>query len=88
MRLIDRHTLRFVERRSIAMIDMGIVFQVEGHAAPIIGADGHMSGRHLLYRTKCSVLDPHAALVAQEHHPVAAGKVALTAFGFHVHVCA
>ena len=88
MRLIDRHPLRFVEGRGITMTDMGIVLQLERHIAPIIGADGHMSGRHLLNGAKRPVLDPHAALVAKEHHPVAAGKVALAPLGLHVHIAA
>jgi hypothetical protein len=58
VRVIDRHPLRFVEGRGIAMIDMGIVFQTKRHTAPVIGADSHVSGRHLLDSAKRSVLDP------------------------------
>lgn len=63
MRLIDRYPLRLVERGGVAVVDMGIVFSIERDAAPVIGGDGHMSGRHLLNRAKRSVLDPHAARI-------------------------
>jgi hypothetical protein len=46
MRLIDRHALRFVDGRGIAMIDMGIVLEVERDLSAIVEPHRHAVGRH------------------------------------------
>src|SRR3546814_20404888 len=48
MPLIDRHALRFVDGRGIAMIDMGIVLEVERHLSASIEPHRHAVGRHPL----------------------------------------
>src|SRR3546814_13782676 len=41
MRPIDRHALRFMDGGGIAMIDMGIIFQVERDRSPVIEPHRH-----------------------------------------------
>ena len=48
MRPIDRYTLRFVNGSGIAMIDMGIVFQVERDRSPVIEPHLNAIGRYAL----------------------------------------
>ena len=57
-------------------------------AAPVIEAHRHALGRYPLDRRQRAVLDPHAALVAQEHDAVAGRELPLAALGFHRHVVA
>src|SRR3546814_3696179 len=63
MPLIDRHALRFVDGRGIAMIDMGIVLEVERHLSAIIEPHRHAVGRHVLDLPQRAVL--HAR--SEEH---------------------
>ena len=52
-RPIDRpHPLRLVERHGIAMVDMGVILEVERDTAPVIGADGHMSRAIIMARAR------------------------------------
>lgn len=88
MGAIDRHALRFVDRRRIAMIDMRIILRVERDPAPVIKADAHAFGRYLLDRPQRAVLHTEPALVAKEHDAVAGRKLALAALGLHHHVLA
>jgi len=86
MRLIDRHALRFMNGRRIAMIDMGIVFQVERNAAAIVELHRHAVGRHALDLAQRAVLHAKPALVLQEHDAVAIGELARAPLGRHAHV--
>lgn len=45
MHAIDRHTLRLVDRRGIAVIDIGIVLQIEGYRSPIVEHHCHARWR-------------------------------------------
>src|SRR3546814_1694116 len=78
---IDGHALRLVDRGGIAVIDMGVILQVERDRAAIVQRHGHACRRDVLNRTERSVLYPQAALVAQEHDPVAGCEGALAPFG-------
>src|SRR3546814_13432187 len=81
MRAIDGHALRLVDRGGIAVIDMGVILQVERDRAAIVQRHGHACRRDVLNRTERSVIYPHDALVAQEHDPVARCAGALAPFG-------
>src|SRR3546814_8755376 len=48
MRPIDRHALRFMDGGGIAMIDMGIIFQVERDRSPVIEPHRHAVVRYAL----------------------------------------
>ncbi|GAA3277557.1 hypothetical protein GCM10020258_59360 [Sphingomonas yabuuchiae] len=76
VRAIDRHALRLVERRRIAVIDRGIVLRLERDAPASVQPDGHALGADLLDRTERAVLHPQRPLVPQEHQAVAAREVA------------
>src|SRR3546814_13016296 len=55
MRPIDRHALRFMDGGGIALIYMGIIFQVERARSPVIEPTRHAAGRYapdLPHRTK------------------------------------
>src|SRR3546814_4269611 len=52
VRPIDRHALRFMDGRRIAMIDMGIVFQVERDRSTVVEPDRHMLWRNPLDLTQ------------------------------------
>src|SRR3546814_10055529 len=67
MRLIDRHALRFVDGGGIAMIDMGIVLEVERDPPAIVEPHRHAVGGHALDMAQRAVLHAKAALVFQEH---------------------
>src|SRR3546814_9576749 len=56
VRPIDRHALRFMDGRRIAMIDMGIVFQVERDRSTVVETDRHMLWRNPLDLTQRAVL--------------------------------
>ena len=58
MRPIDRYTLRFVNGSGIAMIDMGIVFQVERDRSPVIEPHRNAIGRYALDLPQRAVLHP------------------------------
>jgi hypothetical protein len=71
MGAIDRHALRFVDGRGIAMIDMGIILEVErdrGRVEP----HRHAVARHRSIVPSVPFFTPSAALVLQEHDAVAA----------------
>src|SRR3546814_10806126 len=57
MRPIDRHALRFIDGGGIAMIDMGIIFQVERDRSPVIEprSEEHTSELQSLMRNSYSV---------------------------------
>src|SRR3546814_6408462 len=57
------------------------LLQVERDRAAIVQRHGHACRRDVLNRTERSVLYPQAALVAQEHDPVAGCEGALAPFG-------
>ena len=88
MGAIHGHTLRFVDRRGIAVVDAIVVLQVERHIAAVIGAHGHALGVDLLDGPERAVLHAKPALVSQEHHAVARCEVPGTAFGGDIHVVA
>ena len=48
VRACHSHALRFMDGRRIAMIDMGIILEVERNAAPVIETDGQVLGADLL----------------------------------------
>src|SRR3546814_4681775 len=85
MRLIDRHALRFVDGGGIAMIDMGIVLEVERDPPAIVEPHRHAVGGHALDLAQRAVLHAKAALVFQEHDAVAAGELPCPPFGRHAH---
>lgn len=58
MGAIDGHALRLVERRRIAMIDMGVILGVERDLTAPVQPDGHALRRHPLDRAKRAVLHP------------------------------
>src|SRR3546814_1944967 len=60
---------------------MGVILQVERDRAAIVQRHGHACRRDVLNRSERSVLYPQAALVAQEHDPVAGCEGALAPFG-------
>src|SRR3546814_4129475 len=86
VRPIDRHALRFMDGRRIAMIDMGIVFQVERDRSTVVEPDRHMLWRNPLDLTQRAVLHPKPALVLEEHDAVAAGELPRAPLGLHLHV--
>src|SRR3546814_6481288 len=61
MRPIDRHALRFMDGGGIAMIDMGIIFQVERDRSPVIEPHRHAVGRYALDLPQRAVLHAKAA---------------------------
>lgn len=71
MRAIDRDALRLVDRRGVAVIDPIIILHIERDRTAIVELNRHASRAHALDAAERAVLDPEAALVAQEHHPVA-----------------
>src|SRR3546814_10616649 len=73
---IDRHALRFMDGGGIAMIDMGIIFQVERDRSPVIEPHRHAVGRYALDLPQRAVLHAKAAFVFQEHDAVAARELA------------
>src|SRR3546814_19165605 len=75
VRPIDRHALRFMDGRRIAMIDMGIVFQVERDRSTVVEPDRHMLWRNPLDLTQRAVLHPNPALGLEEHDAVCAGEL-------------
>src|SRR3546814_8803105 len=75
VRPIDRHALRFMDGRRIAMIDMGIVFQVERDRSTVVEPDRHMLWRNPLVLTPRAVLQPTPALVLEEDDAVDAGEL-------------
>ena len=50
MGAIDRHALRFMERRRIAVIDIGVILGVEPDLTAIVQLHGHTLGRYPLDR--------------------------------------
>src|SRR3546814_2331513 len=64
MRAIDGHALRLVDRGGIAVIDMGVILQVERDHAAIVQRHGHACRRDVLNRTERSVLYPQRS---EEH---------------------
>src|SRR3546814_5604067 len=48
MRAIDRHALRFMDGGGIAVIDMGIIFQVKRDRSAIVQLHRHALRRYLL----------------------------------------
>src|SRR3546814_6127332 len=70
----DRHALRLVDRRRIAMIEFAVILDVERDAAPVVGAHRHTLIADALDRPERAVLHFQAALVAQEHDAVAGCK--------------
>jgi len=88
MRTIDRHALRFVEGRGIAVIDRRITLRRERHLAPAVEPHCHALRRDVRDRPQRAVLHAQRSLVAQEHAPVARGEVAMPAVGRERHVLA
>mgnify|MGYP001583534084 CR=1 FL=1 len=76
MRLIDRHALRLVEGGGIAVIDMGIVLEVERDLPAIVHLHRHALGADALQRAQRSVLHAKAAIVAEEHDPITGREIA------------
>ena len=83
---VDGHTLRLVDRRGVAVIDVSIVLEVKGDRPPIIGAHAHAGGADVLDRPQRPVLHAKAAFVLEEHDPVAGGKSPLAALNGQPHV--
>ena len=77
VRAVHRDALGFVDRRRIAVIHVRVVLQVEAHRALIVEAHRERGALQPLQRAQRAVLHPHAALVAQEHHPVTGREHAL-----------
>ncbi len=53
-----------MDRRRIAMIDMGIIFEVERDRTSVVGAHGHGGGGGALDRSERAILHFEGALVA------------------------
>src|SRR3546814_29543 len=58
MRAIDRHALRFMDGGGIAVIDMGIIFQVKRDRSAIVQLHRHALRRYLLDLPQRAVLTP------------------------------
>jgi len=72
MGAVYRHALRLVDGRRIAVIDLVVVFQVEGDGTAIVGAHRHGFFANLLDGPERTVLHAKAALVLQEHDAIPA----------------
>src|SRR3546814_10619415 len=81
MAAIDRHALRLVDRRGIAMIDMGIEFEIDVDAFAIVEPNRQPLGACPFDRSERAILDPHRFLVAQEKNAVLSCKFARSALG-------
>jgi hypothetical protein len=75
---IDREPLRLVDRGSVAMIDLVVVLDVERDCSAVVEQHGHAGSRDALDGPERAVLHAKAALVLQEHNPVAASQHTLT----------
>ncbi len=88
VRAIDGDALALVDRRRIAVIDLGVILEVEGDAAAAVEPHGHPRGRDLLDLAQHAVLHPQPAIVLQEHQPVAGRELARGALSLDGHVLA
>ena len=91
--MVHGDALALVDRRRIAVVDVGVVLQIEPDIAPRaeqwvgpLETDGKTCasaavGFDPLHRPEGPVLHPHRALVAQEHHPVSSREGALAPLG-------
>ncbi len=77
MHPVNGHALRLVDGGGIAMIDSGIVLEIEGHRRTVVEHHRHAGRGDAFNPPQRAVLDAKAALVASEHHPVAGRKVPL-----------
>ena len=75
MRRVDRHALCLVNCRGVAVIEMGIVFELERHGTAGIELHGHVAGVHRLDDAQRTVLDTETPVVLEEHDAVAEGKI-------------
>ncbi|MCY1170355.1 hypothetical protein D9M73_104230 [compost metagenome] len=80
MDAVDGYPLRLVDRGGVAVIDLVIVLDVERDRAPIVEHHRHACLREGLDGAERSILHAHAALVFQEHDPVAGRECTATAF--------
>jgi hypothetical protein len=63
MRLVHGHALCLVDRGGIAVIDMGIILDIEGDGAAVVRPHGDLLRVHLLDGAERAVLHVQAALV-------------------------
>ena len=85
---VDRHALRLVDGRGIAMVDPVIILEVEADGSAIVGLHGHALRVDLPDGPERAVLHAKAALIPQKHDAISAGEVAYAAFDRHTHLVA
>ena len=76
MGAIDRHALRLVDGRGIAVVDPVVVLEVERDIPPVIGAHRHGLRADLFDGPERAVPDAKPAFVLQEHDAIPAGEAA------------
>ena len=80
---VDRHALRLVDSGGVTVVEMVVVLECHRHhRAPLsrraVMAVGDISST----RPSVPFLEAQAALVPEEHDPVAGGELANAALGF------
>lgn|GEM_PF-2698779 len=81
MHTVNRHPLRLVDRGSVAVVDLVVVFDVERDRTPIVEHHRHARLGEVLDGAERAVLNAHAAFVLEEHDPVAGFERAAPALG-------
>jgi hypothetical protein len=76
---VDRHALRLVNRRGVAVIEVSIVLEVECDGAAGIKPHRHAGSIHGLKDAQGTVLDAEAAVILEEQDTVAGRKLPLSA---------
>src|SRR3546814_7833093 len=82
---VYRHALCLVDGGRIAMVDIGIGFEVDRDTPAVVEPHFEPVARRLFDRAKRAVLHAQFTLVAQEENAIALGKLAEAALGPHAH---
>ena len=85
---VQRHALRLMDRRRIAVVDAVVIPEVEGHGPAIVGAHGNGLRVDLVDGSERAVLHAQPAFVLQEHDTIPAGEVAFAALDRDTHILA
>ena len=86
MHPVHRDALGFVDGGGIAVIEMGIVLEVERHGPAGVQPHGHILGGDGLHHAQRAVLDPQPPVILEEHDAVAGGEGTLSALDTDSHI--
>src|SRR3569623_678767 len=88
MDAVDRHALRLVHGRGVAVIHVTIILHVESDRSTVIEHHRHPGLRDRLHLPERAILHAKAALVLQEHDAVTGCELPLAALGAHGNIVA